>query len=97
MGEGALARLYRFMGTAFPGALLQERRGEHTRWQVPNRGALGSVFEAIEGSKAELGVVEYAVSQTTLEQIFVQFASQQEEEVGKVRGMAADASGQRAL
>jgi ATP-binding cassette, subfamily A (ABC1), member 3 len=38
---------------------------------------LSNVFEAIENSKSTLGVREYSVSQTTLEQIFNTFASQQ--------------------
>jgi hypothetical protein len=40
--------------------------------------ALSEIFAKIEGGKASLHVAEYSVGQTTLEQIFNQFASQQD-------------------
>ncbi len=39
------------------------------------------------GAGARLEIQEYAVSQTTLEQVFNGFAAQQEEEQGPIRGM----------
>eukprot|EP00605_Chrysophyceae_sp_TOSAG23-4_P000940 GSChrysophyteH1.ASY1.ANO1.1040.1 assembled CDS len=39
------------------------------------------LFDAIEKKKGELSIHEYSISQTSLEQIFNYFASQQEEEV----------------
>ncbi|KAF1773723.1 ABC transporter A, ABCA [Phytophthora cactorum] len=38
------------------------------------------MFELVEDVKAKVHIHEYSVSQTTLEQIFNSFASQQEEE-----------------
>jgi hypothetical protein len=38
------------------------------------------IFGAIESAKVELQLQGYSVSQTSLEQIFNQFAAQQEEE-----------------
>jgi hypothetical protein len=40
--------------------------------------ALSDIFSKFESSKQALGVQEYSVGQTTLEQIFNQFASQQD-------------------
>ncbi len=42
--------------------------------------SVARVFEAIETKKGSLGVLDYSVSQTSLEQIFNMFASQQTEE-----------------
>ena len=98
-GETDLARLSSFMLGTFPSAKLVERRGEYTRWQVPTSEApsLGQVFGNIENAKDAVGIGEYSVSQTSLEQIFNQFAAQQDEEVGAVRGMAEDASGKKGV
>eukprot|EP00924_Labyrinthula_sp_SR-Ha-C_P011713 maker-scaffold_17-snap-gene-6.71-mRNA-1 protein AED:0.02 eAED:0.02 QI:0/0.33/0.25/1/0.66/0.5/4/146/1967 len=50
--------------------------------------SLGRLFDIFEKNKLDLKISEYSVSQTTLEQIFNMFASQQEEEKGIARGMA---------
>ena len=50
---------------------------------------LADVFEQIESAKGELNIQEYSVTQTSLEQIFNQFAAQQEEETGGAVGMIA--------
>jgi len=56
-----------------------ERRGEHTKWRVEGTTlSLGQIFELLETSKSHLRITEYSVTQATLEQIFVYFASQQE-------------------
>ncbi|EGZ26599.1 hypothetical protein PHYSODRAFT_472809, partial [Phytophthora sojae] len=39
---------------------------------------LSNVFEVVENAKTRLSIREYSVSQTTLEQIFNAFASQQD-------------------
>jgi ATP-binding cassette subfamily A (ABC1) protein 3 len=73
---------------AATGVQLLERQNDLCRYkltgQVPR---LASVFRRVEGSKQQLGIREYAVSQTTLEQIFNNFASQQSEEKGVARGI----------
>ena len=48
---------------------------------------LSKLFGSIENSKKELKIQEYSISQTSLEQIFNQFAATQNEETGKVRGI----------
>lgn len=48
---------------------------------------LSNVFRLVENGKEQNHIREYAVSQTTLEQIFNTFASQQSEETGMARGM----------
>ncbi|KUF93227.1 hypothetical protein AM588_10007506 [Phytophthora nicotianae] len=77
-----------FAVNANTGVKLLERQNDLCRYkltgQVPR---LASVFRCVEGSKQQLGIREYAVSQTTLEQIFNNFAGQQSEEKGVARGI----------
>ena len=48
---------------------------------------LSRVFRLLEENKSRLAIVNYSVSQDTLEQIFIQFAREQEEERGEVGGL----------
>ena len=47
----------------------------------------GNMFGAIETNKKILRLQDYSISQTSLEQIFNQFAAQQEEETGHAAGI----------
>ncbi|RLN27189.1 hypothetical protein BBO99_00001771 [Phytophthora kernoviae] len=72
------------------GVIVMERQNDFCRFKI--RGSnndlkLSHVFALIENVKASMHVREYSVSQTTLEQIFNTFASQQEEEKGVARGV----------
>ncbi|GMF33894.1 unnamed protein product [Phytophthora fragariaefolia] len=75
-----------FLRESFGSAELLERQHDSCWFKVlvPSAGGpnpalrLANVFEAVEGAKARLGIREYSVSQTTLEQIFNAFASQQD-------------------
>ena len=48
---------------------------------------LSYMFGIVEGNKGRLGILDYSISQTSLEQIFNQFAAQQEEETGAAAGI----------
>jgi len=73
-----------------------ERHNEFNRLKIfpmekDSTMTLASVFRVIESHKDDLEISEYSVGQTTLEQIFNQFASQQDEEKGNARGMEQNA------
>jgi len=71
---------------------LLEDQGENMKFRVePPEGKLklSGIFRMIEENREELSIVEYSVSETTLEQIFIHFARQQEEETGAVAGFSA--------
>ena len=82
-----------FFQASFAGATLRERQGTKVRYEVPSKepsGAerkLSQMFGTIEEAKEKLCVEDYSVSQTSLEQIFNQFAAQQEEEQGNAAGI----------
>lgn len=53
-----------------------EQFGGYYRFRTPKMDkTIGSIFAMIEGRKTEFKIAEYAVSQTTLEQIFQTFAN----------------------
>jgi ATP-binding cassette, subfamily A (ABC1), member 3 len=67
---------------------LVERHGLKFRFRVPPQDmSLGDMFRAMEGGKASHFIADYSIGQTSLEQVFNQFAAEQEEETGAVAGM----------
>ncbi|KAG2506212.1 hypothetical protein JM18_009330, partial [Phytophthora kernoviae] len=70
--------------------LVMERQNDFCRFKVRSSTEevkLSKMFALIEEVKTKIHIREYSVSQTTLEQIFNSFASQQEEEQGVARGV----------
>jgi hypothetical protein len=62
---------------------VNEQHGGYVRYSVPAQHMdLALCFSLFERHKTRLGVLDYSVSQASLEQIFIQFASAQEEERG---------------
>ena len=48
------------------------------RYRIPNTTvAMPDMFEALEEAKATYGIAQYALSQTTLEQVFIHLAKEQ--------------------
>jgi len=79
----------KFVAANFPGSKLLEAHSNRLKFRVPsNVMSLGSLFTTIEKYRDKLHIEEYSVSQTTLEQIFVHFAKQQDEEKGPVAGLS---------
>jgi len=75
-----------FLSAQFVGYVVRERQQARLRVEVPSllpngeSRKLSQMFGLMEDSKVTLCISEYSLSQTSLEQIFNQFASQQEEE-----------------
>mmetsp|Transcript_30098 Transcript_30098/g.30579 ORF Transcript_30098/g.30579 Transcript_30098/m.30579 type:complete len:1840 (-) Transcript_30098:237-5756(-) len=88
--EEAYDKICGFLQTNFSGYVLRERQTVRIRIEIPSvlpdGGCLklSTIFGVMEKHKEELRIQDYSVGQTSLEQIFNQFASQQEEETGKV-------------
>jgi hypothetical protein len=84
-----------FLGQAFGGFALRERQNSRVRVEIDatdpatgQRRRFAAMFAAVEAKKAALKIQEYSIAQTSLEQIFNQFAAQQEEEKGPAGGGA---------
>ncbi|CAM9396747.1 unnamed protein product [Discosporangium mesarthrocarpum] len=73
--------LHSFLTATFDGAELVERPTLYSsRYKLPQQPGMGlaNVFANFEGAKKKLGLAEYSVGQTTLEQIFNFFAATQD-------------------
>jgi hypothetical protein len=88
----------------FWGIRLEEMHGLYLRYSLDRRGhdrlpsvlqvrGVGDLFAMLEMAKGVGHVEEYCVSQTSLEEIFVHFAKQQEEETGHIQGVMSYAAG----
>lgn len=74
--SAALKSLHQFMKLQFPGAILEEEHMLRVKYCLPNRTqSLSHVFAALEEAKDRLGLEDYSVSQSTLEQIFLSLAN----------------------
>ncbi|OQR82082.1 ATP-binding Cassette (ABC) Superfamily, partial [Achlya hypogyna] len=74
-------------------AMLLERQNDVSRFKLTSPHLLlSTVFSLLEGCKERYHVEEYTVAQTTLEQIFNSFASQQTQEKGVARGIVVPAA-----
>ena len=76
--------------TAMPSALLAEQHGLFLRFSIPRTSpdgvslSLGDMFRVLEAMKkdASMMVQEYSLAQSTLEQVFIQFAKEGDQSFG---------------
>jgi len=88
--ENRALRAETFVNNNFKGTILRERQSGKARFEFPAQDmALGQMFGLLEDNREALYIQEYSLSQTTLEQIFNFFASQQEEETGQAIGIVS--------
>lgn len=74
--EDIAAGICHFVADTFPGAELVERQETTFRFKIAELSVpLGEAFALVEARKEELCMSHYALSQTTLEQIFNGFAA----------------------
>ncbi|XP_062279433.1 phospholipid-transporting ATPase ABCA1 [Scomber scombrus] len=67
-----------YMKTSFPSIELKERHQNVLRYQLPSHDCcLARAFDMLANNYEELGIVDFSVSQTTLDQVFVNFAKEQ--------------------
>ncbi|KAJ7352721.1 hypothetical protein OS493_034326 [Desmophyllum pertusum] len=77
----AITNAQNFVHQTFPGARLLENHNGVLHYQVETEGLSWSyIFGQLEKNRAALNIVDYSVSQTTLEQVFINFAKEQHSE-----------------
>uniref|UniRef100_A0A4W4EA10 ABC transporter domain-containing protein n=1 Tax=Electrophorus electricus TaxID=8005 RepID=A0A4W4EA10_ELEEL len=77
-GLADLSSVEEFVAQTFPGSVLKEKHHNTLQYQMPHgEGALMHIFSQFSKNQHALGVEDYSVSQTTLDQVFVNFAQQQ--------------------
>ncbi|XP_017334205.1 phospholipid-transporting ATPase ABCA1 isoform X2 [Ictalurus punctatus] len=78
-----------YIKSCFPGIELKERHHNVLHYQLPTRAcSLAHVFSVLSNSRKELRIAEYSVSQTTLDQVFVNFAKEQVDDDDRLREVA---------
>ncbi|XP_035501650.2 phospholipid-transporting ATPase ABCA1 isoform X2 [Scophthalmus maximus] len=77
----ALKPVEDFVQQTFPGSVLKEKHHNTLQYQLPyTQGALAAIFSQFTSHQQSLALEDYSVSQTTLDQVFVNFARHQQEE-----------------
>jgi ATP-binding cassette subfamily A (ABC1) protein 3 len=73
------SQLGRFIESTFPGSILKDVHHGLVHYHVPKSPTVGlaSVFAVIEDVRERFSIDDYSVSQTTLEQVFLNFARAQ--------------------
>ncbi|XP_027533821.1 ATP-binding cassette sub-family A member 12 isoform X2 [Neopelma chrysocephalum] len=75
--------LTEFMKSHFPNTCLKDRHFNMVEYHVPvSAGGVANIFDLLEGSKAAFNIRHFSVSQTTLEEVFINFAKDQEDPDG---------------
>ncbi|XP_038625429.1 phospholipid-transporting ATPase ABCA1 [Tachyglossus aculeatus] len=70
-----------FFGLAFPGSVLKEKHRNMLQYQLPSSlSSLARIFSILSQNKKRLHIEDYSVSQTTLDQVFVNFAKDQSDD-----------------
>ncbi|KAJ7372893.1 hypothetical protein OS493_016822 [Desmophyllum pertusum] len=70
-----------FVANSFAGAKLMDSHSGILHYQINTEGLSWSyIFGQLERNRAALNIVDYSVSQTTLEQVFINFAKEQHSE-----------------
>ncbi|XP_019943339.2 retinal-specific phospholipid-transporting ATPase ABCA4-like isoform X1 [Paralichthys olivaceus] len=65
-----------FMESTFPGCIQREKHYNTLQYKISSS-SLARIFQMVLANKDKLNIEDYTVSQTTLDQVFVNFAKQQ--------------------
>uniref|UniRef100_A0A087XU94 P-type phospholipid transporter n=1 Tax=Poecilia formosa TaxID=48698 RepID=A0A087XU94_POEFO len=68
-----------FMESTFPGSIQREKHYNTLQYKISSP-SLARIFQMVLANKDKLNIEDYSVSQTTLDQVFVNFAKQQSRE-----------------
>jgi len=79
-GSQDVTKAREFMKSSFGGLEELESYGGHLRYKLESKSTLAEVFTLIEQNKERVGISDYSVGQTTLEQIFVNFAKEADQQ-----------------
>ncbi|CAM9274541.1 unnamed protein product, partial [Hapterophycus canaliculatus] len=86
--ERKCSKVIAFMQENFAGVVMREKQNAKMRFEFPpqEKQTLAQMFGFVEKEREALCIGEYALSQTSLEQVFNGFAAKQEEELGHAAG-----------
>jgi len=68
-----------YVAANIPGAILQDIHDGYFHYHIPNRlASLENLFQLMEQARTQIGIEDYSVGQTTLEQVFLNFTRSSE-------------------
>ncbi|KEG07341.1 putative ABC transporter [Trypanosoma grayi] len=70
------SRVEEFIRASFPDAKLDEMRGPRFTYALPPGTSLAAAFGVLERNKEAVGIADYAVSQTSIEQVFLRISEE---------------------
>ncbi len=80
--ENQLDRLHEFVKINFPASHVTEKHTNFVEFTLPfQHTQLSKIFGLVENNRINLNIKDYSIGQTTLDQIFVDFAKLQDDEV----------------
>eukprot|EP00039_Didymoeca_costata_P015168 m.253797 g.253797 ORF g.253797 m.253797 type:complete len:1742 (+) comp16164_c2_seq1:146-5371(+) len=74
-----LPELESFLKQKFQSTKLIDKHARVIEWEITESETISNIFKVVEEAKAKFALADYSVSQTTLEQVFIDFARSQEE------------------
>uniref|UniRef100_A0AAV2KFR8 P-type phospholipid transporter n=1 Tax=Knipowitschia caucasica TaxID=637954 RepID=A0AAV2KFR8_KNICA len=76
-----LVPVQKFIESTLSGSTLKEKHRNMLQYQLPSRlTSLAHIFNTLATHKSQLSIEDYSVSQTTLDQVFVNFAKDQSDD-----------------
>lgn len=80
--DDSVEQVRSFVNEKFTGVTEIECYGGNIKYQLGKQAlALSSIFDLLEGNRKTLGITEYSIGQSTLEQIFIRFAGDGDREL----------------
>ncbi|PWU94416.1 putative ABC transporter [Trypanosoma cruzi] len=67
-------KVERLVETFFPDAVLNEYNNQRFVYSLPKRIPLYAVFEVLQRNEVQVGITDYGVSQTSIEQVFMRIS-----------------------
>lgn len=87
--DGFVEQARAFVKTTFVESKELECYGGNMKYRLGKQDMkLSDIFSLLESKKAELGIIDYSIGQTTLEQIFISFAAAGDKELDEDEGIA---------
>ena len=77
-GAAPLSAVRQELQNRFPSMIVQDQHKSTLTAKIEGNFDLADLFEALETVKANMGLADYSASQTSLEQIFIRYARQDE-------------------
>jgi len=72
-GEESLVAIKQHVENSFPGSEIFEEHSSLIKFKIPPGTSFGNMFKVIESEKDNLGILQYALSETSLEEVFLTF------------------------